>query len=82
MSSNQCFFKATLPSATKLLATLPLAFLTASRSTYDFVSGRHSRKMMISTGGQAPNQKRGRQPWGVVSTRARANTVASRYPKA
>ncbi|KAI4184616.1 MAG: hypothetical protein LQ346_006087, partial [Caloplaca aetnensis] len=53
---------ATLPSAMKVLATLPLAFLTASRSMYDCVSGRQRRKMMISTGGQAPNQKRGLQP--------------------
>ena len=60
----------------------PLACLTAARSRKDLVSGRQSRKMMIKTGGQAPNQYRGLQPCEVVSTRPRAKAVASRYPKA
>jgi hypothetical protein len=35
---------------------------------------------MINTGGQAPNQNRGRHPWLVVSTNALAKTVTSKYP--
>ncbi len=51
---------------------------TAARAWYDFVSGRARRKRIIKTGGQAPNQYRGRQPWLVVPTRPLAKAVAKR----
>ena len=55
VKSSQCRFRATLPSATKVPATFPFAARTASRSRYALVSGKQKRKMMIKTGGQAPN---------------------------
>ena len=78
MRRSQCFLTATRPSERKVPVTLPFAFLTAALSLYEEVSGRQRRKMMMRTGGHAPNQYRGRQPWDVVSTRPRAKAAASR----
>ena len=62
VSKIQCFFNATFPSAMKVPVRLPVAWRTSLRSMYAFVSGRHSLKIMRSTGGHAPNQNKGLQP--------------------
>jgi hypothetical protein len=53
-------------------------FIACVCSMWGIVSGRRSRKTMIRTGGQAPNQNNGLHPWLVVFTKALANAVARR----
>lgn len=77
---SQWCFNATLTSERNVFVAEAVDSRTRSRSRKALVSGRQRRKMINRTGGQAPNQNKGRQPWLVVSTSALAKTVASRYP--